>query len=346
MEKGFKKLSIGKLVSYNQNMSIIQINNLKKYYQVHKKEPGLAGSIKSLFKRKYEDVKAVDNISFQIEEGELVGFIGPNGAGKTTTLKCLSGLLYPTSGFVSVLGYTPYNRKKEFLKQISLVMGQKNQLWWDLPAMETFILNREIYEIPKMQFEETLEELTALLEVKDILKVQVRKLSLGQRMKCELIAALLHSPKVLFLDEPTIGLDVVSQKKMRDFIRDYNQKKKSTIILTSHYMGDVKELCQRVIIIDKGRVVFDGQLSEITRKFADHKIISVVFSKEIDPQKLAKIGEVKGYHFPKAVISVKREVASVSASELLQDFPVADLNIEEVAIEDIIREVFTGKDVA
>jgi len=326
-------------------MQAIEIKNLKKYYRVHKKEPGLSGSIKSLFKRKYEDVKAVDNISFQIEEGELVGFIGPNGAGKTTTLKCLSGLLYPTSGFVSVLGYTPYDRKKEFLKQISLVMGQKNQLWWDLPAMETFILNREIYEIPKMQFEKTLEELTALLEVKDILKVQVRKLSLGQRMKCELIAALLHSPKVLFLDEPTIGLDVVSQKKMRDFIRDYNQKKKSTIILTSHYMGDVKELCQRVIIIDKGRVIFDGQLSEITRKFADHKIISVVFSKEIDPKKLAEIGEVKDYHFPKAVISVKREVASVSASELLQDFPVADLNIEEVAIEDIIREVFTGKDV-
>lgn len=327
-------------------MSIIDVSSLKKFYQVHKKEPGLAGSVKSLFKRKYEDVKAVDDISFQIEEGELIGFIGPNGAGKTTTLKCLSGLLYPTSGFVSVLGFNPMQRKNNFLKQISLVMGQKNQLWWDLPAMETFLLNKEIYEIPKNQFEENLNELVELLEVKDVLKVQVRKLSLGQRMKCELIATLLHSPRVLFLDEPTIGLDVVSQKKMRDFIREYNRLKKSTIILTSHYMGDVKELCKRVIIIDKGKLIFDGQLAEITEKYADHKIISVVFSKDLDIKKLEKIGEIKEFNFPKAIISVKRAVASAAASELLQNFPVLDLNIEEVAIEDVIREVFTGKDTA
>jgi len=327
-------------------MSVIEVKHLKKYYQVHKKEPGLIGSIKSLFKRKYEDVKAVDNISFEIDEGELVGFIGPNGAGKTTTLKCLSGLLYPTAGSVSVLGYNPWHRKYDFLKQISLVMGQKNQLWWDLPAIESFILNREIYEIPKKQYEETLEELTTLLEIKDILKIQVRKLSLGQRMKCELIAALLHSPKVLFLDEPTIGLDVVMQKKMRDFIKEYNRRKKSTIILTSHYMGDVKELCKRVIIIDKGKIVFDGELAEIVEKYADHKILSVVFSKEIDPRKLEEIGEIKEFDYPKAVISVKREVASVASAEILQHFPVADLNVEEVPIEQIIREVFTGKDVA
>jgi len=327
-------------------MSVIEIKHLKKYYQVHKKEPGLLGSIKSLFKRKYEDVKAVDNISFEIDEGELVGFIGPNGAGKTTTLKCLSGLLYPTSGSISVLGFNPWDREYDFLKQISLVMGQKNQLWWDLPAIESFILNREIYEIPKKQYEETLEELTTLLEVKDILKIQVRKLSLGQRMKCELIAALLHSPKVLFLDEPTIGLDVVMQKKMRDFIKEYNRRKKSTIILTSHYMGDVKELCKRVIIIDKGKIVFDGELEEIVEKYADHKILSIVFSKEIDPRKLEEIGEVKEFDYPKAVISVKREAASVASAELLQHFPVADLNVEEVPIEQIIREVFTGQDTA
>jgi len=327
-------------------MAVIEVNHLKKYYQVHKKEPGLAGSIKSLFKRKYEDVKAVDNISFGIEEGELVGFIGPNGAGKTTTLKCLSGLLYPTSGKVSVLGYDPWDRKYDFLKQISLVMGQKNQLWWDLPAMESFILNREIYEIPKKQYEESLEELTTLLEVKDVLKIQVRKLSLGQRMKCELIAALLHSPRVLFLDEPTIGLDVIMQKKMRDFIKEYNRRKKSTIILTSHYMGDVKELCKRVIIIDKGKIVFDGELAEIVEKYADHKILSIVLSKEIDPRRLEEIGEVKEFNYPKAVISIKREVASVASAELLQHFPIADLNIEEVPIEEIIREVFTGKDIA
>jgi ABC-2 type transport system ATP-binding protein len=324
----------------------IVVSNLKKYYEIHKKEPGLSGSVKSLFNRRYEIVKAVDKISFKIDEGELVGFIGPNGAGKTTTLKCLSGLLYPTDGYVSVLGFTPWDRKNEFLKQISLVMGQKNQLWWDLPALETFNLNREIYEIPKKQYEETLGELVQILEVEDILKVQVRKLSLGQRMKCELIAALLHSPKVLFLDEPTIGLDVVSQKKMRDFIREYNYRKKATIILTSHYMDDVKELCRRVIIIDKGKLIFDGQLSEITHKYADHKIISAILAKEIDAKKLEKVGTVKEYAFPKVVFSVKREAASLAAAELLQHFPVADLNIEEVPIEEIIREVFTGKDLA
>lgn len=327
-------------------MSVIQVKNLKKYYQVHQKEPGLIGSLKSLVKREYKEVKAVDNISFSIEEGELVGFIGPNGAGKTTTLKCLSGLLYPTSGKVSVLGYTPWERRSEFQKQFSLVMGQKNQLWWDLPAMESFILNKEIYEVSDEKFKETLDRLVRLLEVEDVLKVQVRKLSLGQRMKCELIAALLHSPKILFLDEPTIGLDVVMQKKMRDFIKDYNRKYHSTIILTSHYMGDVKELCERVIIIDKGKIVFDGALAEIVEKYADHKIISVVFAKEIDPKKLSEVGEVKDYDFPTATFSVKREAASVAAAQLLQKFPVADLNIEETSIEDIIREVFTGKEYA
>ena len=328
------------------SMVTVDVSHLKKYYRVHKKEPGLAGSLKSLVKRKYFDVKAVDNVSFQVKEGELVGFIGPNGAGKTTTLKVLSGLLYPTSGFIQVLGFTPWDRKPDFLKQISLVMGQKNQLWWDLPAMESFILNREIYEIPHRQYDKTLKELVDLLEIKDILKIQVRKLSLGQRMKCELVAALLHSPKVLFLDEPTIGLDVVMQKKMRDFIKEYNQRYKSTILLTSHYMGDVKELCERVIIIDKGKIIYDGKLAKIVEKYADHKELSALFSKEVDPKKLVKIGEVKSYEFPRAVISVSRSVASLAAAELLRKFPVADLDITEPPIEDIIREVFTGKDIA
>lgn len=326
-------------------MSVIEVNKLKKYYKVHQKEPGLSGSIRSLFHRKYTDVKAVDNISFEIEEGELVGFIGPNGAGKTTTLKSLSGLLYPTSGSVKVLGYTPYERKHPYLKQIALVMGQKNQLWWDLPSIETFILNREIYEVPKDQYEKTLNELVDMLDVRDILKVQVRKLSLGQRMKMELIAALIHSPKVLFLDEPTIGLDVVMQKKMRDFIKDYNRKFNATIILTSHYMDDVKELCKRVIIIDKGKLIFDGELEEIIKKFADHKLLTIVFSKKIDEAKLKEIGTIKEFDFPKAVISVKRSASSLAAAEILQHFPVGDLNIEEPQIEDIIREVFTGESV-
>lgn len=327
-------------------MPVISVKNLKKYYKVHQKEPGLSGSIRSLFHRKYYDVKAVDNVSFNIEAGELVGFIGPNGAGKTTTLKVLSGLLYPTSGEVSVLGYTPWDRKPSFQKQFSLVMGQKNQLWWDLPAIESFILNKEIYEVPDAQYKKTLDDLVDLLEVKDQLKIQVRKLSLGQRMKMELIAALIHSPRILFLDEPTIGLDVVMQKKMRDFIKEYNQRFNSTIILTSHYMDDVKELCKRVIIIDKGHVLFDGALDEIIKKFANHKLLTVVFNKKVEEADLKKIGTIKEFEYPKAVISVKRSNTSSAAAELLQNFPVADLNIEEAQIEDIIREVFTGKDLA
>jgi ABC-2 type transport system ATP-binding protein len=326
--------------------SVIEVKNLKKYYKVHQKEPGLAGSIRSIFNRKYYDVKAVDGVSFDIGEGELVGFIGPNGAGKTTSLKVLSGLLYPTSGHVSVLGFTPWDRKPSFQKQFSLVMGQKNQLWWDLPAIESFNLNKEIYEISDEKYKRTLSELVELLEVEDQLKVQVRKLSLGQRMKMELIAALLHSPKILFLDEPTIGLDVVMQKKMRDFIKDYNLRYKSTILLTSHYMDDVKELCDRVVIIDKGKLLFDGALDEIIKKFANHKLITVVFSSDVDKSALEKIGQVKEFEPPKAVISVKRNATSMAASALLQNMPVADLNIEEPQIEDIIREVFTGKDVS
>lgn len=285
----------------------------------------------------------MDGISFEIGEGELVGFIGPNGAGKTTTLKCLSGLLYPNAGEVSVLGFTPWERKAEFQKQMSLVAGQKNQLLWDLPPMETFLLNKEIYEIPSKQFSETQEELVKLLEIKDILNTQVRKLSLGQRMKCELVAALLHRPSVLFLDEPTIGLDVVMQKKLRDFIKEYNRRYQATILLTSHYMGDVKELCQRVIIIDKGKLIFDGQLSELVERYAPEKILSVVFSSEFELKKLDQIGEIRELNFPKAVIAVRKEAANLAAAELLQHFPVADLNIEEVPIEEIIRQVFTGK---
>ena len=324
-------------------MPVISVHHLKKHYKVHQKEPGLMGSIKSLVRRQYKNVKAVDDISFAIGEGELIGFIGPNGAGKTTTLKCLSGLLYPTDGQVSVLGHIPWNREPAFQKQFALVMGQKNQLWWDLPAMETFILNREIYEVPEARFKKTLDALVELLDVKEVLNVQVRKLSLGQRMKCELIAALLHSPKVLFLDEPTIGLDVVMQKTMRDFIKEYNRKFNSTIILTSHYMDDVKELCERVIIIDHGHVLFDGKLQNVIDRYARNKIIEVVFSRDVGVRQLAEFGDLKEYEHPKARIVVPRGQAAHKAAELLQKFPVADLNIIEPPIEAIIREVFTGK---
>ncbi len=327
-------------------MAIISVKNLKKHYQVAKKEPGFIGSIKSLFHREYETVKAVDNITFKINEGELIGFIGPNGAGKTTTLKCLSGLLYPNSGQVSVLGFTPFERKHPFLKQIALVMGQKNQLWWDLPPLDTFILNKEIYEIPDNQYQKTLNQLVEMLKVKHVLDIQVRKLSLGQRMKCELIAALLHSPKVLFLDEPTIGLDVVMQQKMREFIREYNQQFNATIILTSHYMEDVQKLCKRVIIIDKGTIIFDGSLNKIIDRYADHKIIRATFSKPISKEALAKIARIKTYQPTYATLFANRQSVANTAANLLKKLPVADLNIEEVPIEDIIREIFTGTDVA
>jgi len=329
-------------------MSVITISHLKKYYQVYQKEPGLMGSVRSLIHRKYEDVKAVNDVSFEISEGELVGFIGPNGAGKTTTLKVLSGLLYPTSGSVSVLGFTPFDRKHAFQKQFSLVMGQKNQLWWDLPALDSFLLNQEIYEIPKDQFQKTLDQLVEMLDLKSILKVQVRKLSLGQRMKCELAASLLHSPKVLFLDEPTIGLDVVMQKKIRDFLKDYNQKFKATIILTSHYMDDVKELCDRVIIIDKGQIFFDGRLDQIIKKYADHKTLEVVFEGPISKKDFSIIldAKIKDFHPPRVTFKVPRQLANQVAAKLLTKFHVADLNITESSIEDIIREVFTGRDLS
>lgn len=325
-------------------MPIISVKHLKKYYKVYKKEPGLWGSIKSLWHREYQEVKAVDDVSFDIEEGEIVGFIGQNGAGKTTTLKVLSGLLYPTDGEISVLGYNPWERKTEFQKQFALVMGQKNQLWWDLPAMESFLLNKAIYEVPDAQFKKTLNKLVDLLDVKEVLNVQVRKLSLGQRMKCELIAALLHSPKVLFLDEPTIGLDVVMQKVLRDFIRDYNKEFGATIILTSHYMDDVKELCKRAIIIDHGHKIFDGKLQDIIDTYARNKIVSVILSDKVSKEKLEKFGEIKSYDYPQATLLVPRKQAAQIAGKMIAELPIEDVNIEEPPIEAIIREVFqTGK---
>jgi ABC-2 type transport system ATP-binding protein len=319
---------------------VISVSHLKKDYQVFKKESGLLGSVSSLLFRKYEAVSAVSDVSFTIEEGELVGFIGPNGAGKTTTLKCLSGLLHPTSGTIDVLGYTPHTRDHALLRQIALVMGQKNQLWWDLPPMETFLLNKEIYGIADDVFKKTLDELVDLLDVSRLLSIQVRKLSLGERMKMELIAALIHSPRVLFLDEPTIGLDVVMQKNMRDFIRQYNERHKSTVLLTSHYMEDVRQLAHRVIVIDHGRILYDGKLDRLIAKFAKYKLLSVVLDTYMPPDKLKEVGELVSYAFPKVVLKVPRSASNVAAAQLLQKFPVDDLNIEEPDIEDIIRDVF------
>lgn len=321
----------------------IIVEHLIKNFEVTEKKPGVFGGFSSLISPKKKTVRALKNVSFTLRKGELVGFIGPNGAGKTTTLKVLSGLLYPTGGFIQVLGFTPWDRRPEFLKQISTVFGQKNQLWWDLPAQETYELNRAIYEIPKKEYKETLSELASMLEIKKLLNIPVRRLSLGQRMRLELIAALLHRPSVLFLDEPTIGLDVVAQAKMRDFIHDYNKRFGATIILTSHNMDDVMDLARRVIVIDKGSILFDGELRELVGRFAKEKIIKVYFSKENDLKKLEKVGKVKKLDFPQAVISVSREAVAVAAAELLQNFPVADLTIEEEPIGTIIRRVFKGE---
>ena len=325
---------------------IISTKNLRKEYKVHKKEPGLLGSIKSLAKREYKTVEAVKDVSLTIEQGEVVGFIGPNGAGKTTTLKMLSGLLYPTSGEASVLGFTPWERKKEFLKQFSLVMGQKAQLWWDLPLYDSLLLQRDIYEMNRAEFEESLAELKELLDLEEFLKVQVRKLSLGQRMRGELAAAFIYRPKVLFLDEPTIGLDVVVQQKVRDFIRTYNQRHNATIILTSHYLDDVRKLCKRIIIIDHGQIMFDGATEELIQQHVDHKRITLTFDKEVEKKDIESMGKVIEFESLRTVLQVPRSETTKRAAEMLTRFPITDIAIEEPSLENVVRELFTGKDYA
>jgi ABC-2 type transport system ATP-binding protein len=337
--------------------ALIQVDHLCKYYQVHQKEPGLLGSIRSFIARRYEDVKAVDDVTFTIDEGEVVGFLGPNGAGKTTTLKVLSGLLYPTSGKVSVLGFTPYNRKPAYLKQFTLVMGQKQQLLWDLPAIETFLVNQAIYEIGDDDFKQTLNELTELMELEPLLKKQVRKLSLGERMKCELAAALLHRPRILFLDEPTIGLDVTMQTKIRQFVAEYNRRWNATVILTSHYMADVVALCKRVIVINEGHLIYDGDLRALSERIAPYKLVRVDFAEApnghnpLTPQNtlsgwnLAAYGEVKRVDGQNVELLVPRDQTSSITARLLAELPIADLTIEEAPIEEVIGRVFEGEQV-
>ncbi len=324
-------------------MAALSVQHLSKFYRIHQKEAGFFGSLKALFKRKYYNSKAVDDISFSIEKGELVGFIGPNGAGKTTTLKCLTGLLYPTSGDIKVLGYTPFERNHAYLRKMSLVMGQKNQLWWDLPPLDSFLLNKAIYGVPEAEYKKTVRELSELLEVEDVLTVQVRKLSLGQRMKCELIASLIHKPQILFLDEPTIGMDVVMQQRLRDFIKEYNQKYGATVILTSHYMKDVEQLCERVIVIDHGKILYDGSLQNIVKKYTTEKKITVVVTDTVMKKDLAALGRIEKMDGNQIVLAVKREHANKTAARLLHDFPVEDINIEEANIEEIIRDVFMNE---
>jgi ABC-2 type transport system ATP-binding protein len=314
---------------------------LTKDYRSPAKEPGLWGGLKSLVHRRYKETRAVDGVTFRIEEGELVGFLGANGAGKTTTLKMLSGLLTPTSGTATALGHVPWKREPEFQKKLSLVMGQRTQLWWEIPAYETFRLNQAIYGLSDVDFRRNLDELLALLDLSDHLTVPVKKLSLGQRMRAELAAALLHQPRLLLLDEPTIGLDVIMQKKVREFIRDYNRRTGATIVLTSHNMTDVTELCRRVIVIERGRLLYDGSLERLIERYADHKILRARFASPVAASELARFGRVVVSEESGMTLEVPRDQIASAATAILGAFPVLDLDIQEVDIDDIVRRLFS-----
>ena len=317
-------------------MPMIETSGLTKVYRTYRKERGLWGSIKGLVKRHYDETRAADHVSFNIEEGEFVGFLGPNGAGKTTVLKMLSGLLNPTSGDARVLGFIPWERRNEMKRQFSLLMGQKNALWWDLPAQESLELNRAIYGIDRVRFKKVVDGLSELLEVQDKMNVMVRELSLGERMKMELISALIHEPRVLFLDEPTIGLDVVSQKRVREFLRIYNEEHRIVTLLTSHYM---QELCHRVLVIDHGKIFFDGPLDEIVDRFSGYKILSLTFEKEAT-RDLSAFGEVTEQTPVSVQLKVPRAKVTETCRELLEACDVSDINVQEVPVEEVIRQLF------
>ena len=321
-------------------MSVIEAEGLTKVYRTYRKEQGLWGAIKGLARRQYDEVRAADGVSFRIEEGEFVGFLGPNGAGKTTVLKMLSGLLHPTSGRASVLGFTPWERRNEMKRQFSLLMGQKNALWWDLPARESLELNRAIYGIAPRDFHSIVEELTELLDVADKMNVMVRELSLGERMKMELMAALLHRPKVLFLDEPTIGLDVVSQKKVREFLRKYNTEHRVVTVLTSHYMQDIEELCRRVVVINDGHIIFDGPLETITERYGSGKILALDFSGPDASRDFSGLGEVVERTDETVKLRVPGTEVAAVVRRLFDAYPVRDISIEDVPIEEVIARLF------
>ncbi|RIK79395.1 MAG: ABC transporter [Planctomycetota bacterium] len=321
-------------------MAVIEIRSLKKSYRVYQKQEGLAASLKSLFHRQYRDVHAVRGIDLDVHKGEFVAFLGPNGAGKTTTLKLLSGVITPTSGTAHVLGFVPWERENQYRRRFALVMGQKNQLWWDLPAQESFQLHQKIYCIEPGAFQRTKDELVDLLGVGALLGRPVRELSLGERMKMELIAALLHSPEVLFLDEPTIGLDVVAQHNIQKFLKHYQQLRGITILLTSHYMKDVAALCKRVVIIAGGRIVHDGSLAAVIDRFSDYKVLTLQFADEQMPADLARFGEVLEVAAPRARIQVDRTEISRVLSAILSNYAIHDVSVEDPPLEEVIASVF------
>lgn len=321
-------------------MSIVVVENLSKVYPVAVKEPGIKGTLVHFLRRTYRSVKAVQNVSFQIELGEVVGFLGANGAGKTTTLKMLTGLIHPSSGRVKVAGHVPFQRQKEFLQKITLVMGQKQQLLWDLPALDSLRINAAVYGISNKEFRYRVGELTEMLSLEDKLTQPVRKLSLGERMKAELLAALLHQPQVLFLDEPTLGLDVNAQLAVRDFLREYNRRTGATILLTSHYMADITALCQRVLLIYEGLLIYDGSLDGLIDRFAPYREVQVELAEQLPEEKLSTYGEVQSVEGREVRFLVRREALTSAVSRILAELEVLDLTVTEPPVEQVIGRVF------
>jgi ABC-2 type transport system ATP-binding protein len=321
-------------------MSVIEIRGLSKSYRVYQKKEGLGASFRGLFRREYRDVNAVRGIDLDVAKGEFVAFLGPNGAGKTTTLKLLSGVITPTAGEARVMGFTPWERANEYRRRFALVMGQKNQLWWDLPAQESFALHQKIYQIDPAAFAATKDELVELLGVSKLLGRPVRELSLGERMKMELIAALLHSPEVLFLDEPTIGLDVVAQHNIQKFLKHYQQVRGITILLTSHYMKDVAALCQRVVIIAGGRIVYDGSLEGIIDQFSNYKVVTLEFADDRMPGDLSALGDVLEVAPPRVKLEVDRSEIATMLSSVLDSYAIHDVSVEDPPLEEVIASLF------
>lgn len=321
-------------------MPIIDVHSLQKVYPIAIKEPGIQGTLRHFFRRQYRNVEAVRQVSFQIEPGEVVGFLGPNGAGKTTTLKMLTGLIHPSGGVVTVAGQTPFRRTPSFLQQITLVMGQKQQLLWDLPAMDSLRINAAIYGLSDRTFRDRVSELATMLDVAEKLKQPVRKLSLGERMKAEMLAALIHQPKVLFLDEPTLGLDVNAQVAVREFLREYNRRYQATILLTSHYMADITALCDRVLLIYQGGLIYDGNLDGLLNRFAPYREVKVELAAEADTAKLSHYGEVETLAGCSVSLIVQRADLTDTVSRILAELPVQDLTVTDPPIEEVIGRVF------
>jgi ABC-2 type transport system ATP-binding protein len=321
-------------------MPHILVENLRKVYPVAVKEPGLKGTFKHFFQREYREIQAVKSVSFSIEPGEIVGFLGANGAGKTTTLKMLTGLIHPSSGNLSVAGYTPFKRSPAFLRQITLVMGQKQQLIWDLPAMDSLVMNGAVYGVGDRELQRRIGELAEMLGLKEQLTQPVRKLSLGERMKAELLAALLHHPTVLFLDEPTLGLDVNAQVAVREFLREYNQRYNATVLLTSHYMADITALCDRVLLIHQGQLIYDGQLDGLVDRFSPCREVRIEFAHLYPEEKLRAYGDIKSIDGQSARFLIPQEDLTKTVSRLMAELNVIDLSISDPPIEEVIGQVF------